>query len=169
MYLQHYYNGNITKTKIFPKDEKNFFHHVLLSINNTLDEVIIEIGGGFDMFDFGGFETMFTIVFILVIGVFVVTFVKGIGQWHRNNQSPRLNVEARVVSKRMDTRVHHDMVNDHMHNYTHTSTYYYVTFEVKSHDRLEFAVNGREYGMLAEGDIGELTFQGTRYIEFVRK
>lgn len=119
------------------------------------------------MFDFGGFEVMFTIIFILVIGVFIVTFIKGIGQWYRNNQSPRLSVEARVVTKRMETSMHHDMIDDHVH--THTSSYYYVTFEVKSHDRLEFAINGREYGMLAEGDIGELTFQGTRYIEFVRK
>lgn len=119
------------------------------------------------MFEFGGFEALFTIVFIFIIGMFIFAFVKGMSQWHRNNQSPRLNVEARVVSKRTDTTMHHDMVNDHMH--THTSTYYYVTFEVKSHDRLEFAVNGREYGMLVEGDVGELTFQGTRYIEFVRK
>lgn len=134
---------------------------------NTLNEVIIKERGGLNMFEFGGFEVMFTIIFILVIGVFIVTFIKGIGQWYRNNQSPRLSVEARVVTKRMETSMHHDMIDDHVH--THTSSYYYVTFEVKSQDRLEFAVNGREYEMLAEGDIGELTFQGTRYIEFVRK
>lgn len=28
--------------------------------------------------------------------------------------------------------------------------------------------SGREYGMLAEGDIGKLTFQGTRYLSFER-
>lgn len=41
--------------------------------------------------------------------------------------------------------------------------------EVKgeSGDLIEFVVHGREYGMLAEGDCGELTFQGTRYIDFL--
>ena len=33
---------------------------------------------------------------------------------------------------------------------------------------MEFQVSGIEYGMLAEGDTGELTFQGTRYLAFER-
>lgn len=52
-------------------------------------------GMGFDMF-----SIMFTIVFVLVIGTFIVTAVKGIGQWNKNNNSPRLTVPATVVSKR---------------------------------------------------------------------
>ena len=50
--------------------------------------------------------------------------------------------------------------------HTHTSTRYYVTFQVESGDRMEFSVSGPEYGMLAEGDRGKLTFQGTRYLSF---
>lgn len=50
-----------------------------------------------------------------------------------------------------------------------TSTSYYVTFEVESGDRMELHVSGSEYGMLAEGDYGQLTFQGTRYLDFVRR
>ena len=50
-----------------------------------------------------------------------------------------------------------------------SSTYYYVTFEVESGDRLEYQVSGEEYGLLVEGDQGKLTFQGTRYKGFVRK
>ena len=34
---------------------------------------------------------------------------------------------------------------------------------------MELHVNGREYGMLDEGDFGELTFQGTRYLGFARQ
>ena len=116
-------------------------------------------------FESGGFEAMFSLIFILFIGTFAFILVKGIGQWHHNNQSPRLTVQAKVVSKRSDVSFHHS-ANDHM---MHTSsTSYYVTFEVKSGDRMEFSVSGREYGMLAENDMGELTFQGTRYIEFIR-
>lgn len=31
-----------------------------------------------------------------------------------------------------------------------------------------FSVNGSEYGVLAEGDFGRLSFQGTRYLDFER-
>ena len=50
-----------------------------------------------------------------------------------------------------------------------TSTSYYVTFQVESGDRMELSVRGKEYGLLAEGDYGRLTFQGTRYLGFQRK
>lgn len=116
-------------------------------------------------FESGSYELMFNLVFILIIGTVIFAIVKGISQWHHNNQSPRLTVQARVVSKRSDVSFHHTGGDQMMHT---SSTYYYVTFEVKSGDRMEFSVSGREYGMLAENDVGELTFQGTRYIEFVR-
>ena len=52
-------------------------------------------------------------------------------------------------------------------NYS-SSTTYFATFEVESGDRMELKVSDKEYGMLAEGDIGKLTFQGTRYKSFER-
>ena len=120
-------------------------------------------GMGFDMF-----SIMFTIVFVLVIGTFIVTAVKGIGQWNKNNNSPRLTVPATVVSKRTNvTRHHHGGANGHHHH--HTSTTYYVTFQVESGDRMELHVAGHEYGLLVEGDSGRLTFQGTRYLGFERQ
>lgn len=119
-------------------------------------------GMGFDLFG-----VMFTIVFVLVIGMFVVTAVRGISQWNKNNHSPRLTVPATIVAKRTNvTRHHHNGANGHLHS--HTSTTYYVTFQVDSGDRMELSVAGTEYGMLVEGDRGELSFQGTRYLGFVR-
>lgn len=114
------------------------------------------------MFFAGGFEIMFSLMFILVFGMIVVTIFRGISQWNKNNHSPRLTVDATVVSKRQNTSHHHH--NNHMSH----STTYYVTFQVESGDRMELHVSGMEYGMLAEGDYGKLTFQGTRYLEFVR-
>lgn len=127
---------------------------------------------GFD-FMFNAFPLMFGIIFIIVIGMFVVTAVRGIGEWNKNNQSPRLTVAATVVAKRQ--KVSHsrhanagDMSGAHgYHTSTHTT--YYVTFQVESGDRMELAVSGSEYGMLAEGDQGQLSFQGTRYLEFRRE
>lgn len=116
---------------------------------------------------FNAFGIMFTIVFVLVTGTFIVIAVKGIGQWNKNNHSPRLTVPATVVAKRTNVSHHrHGGVNDHHHH--HTSTSYYVTFQVESGDRMELHVAGTEYGLLIEGDSGNLTFQGTRYLGFDR-
>lgn len=111
----------------------------------------------------GGFEIMFSLMFFLVFGMIAFTFIKGISQWNKNNQSPRLTVDATVVSKRQNVSHHH-----HDNHVSHSTTYY-VTFQVESGDRMEFHVSGTEYGMLIEGDYGDLTFQGTRYLGFVRK
>ncbi len=122
---------------------------------------------GFMRFGFGAFGIMFSIVFLLVTGTIVVMLVKGIGQWNKNNHSPKLTVPASIVGKRADVSHHrHGGVNDH-HHYS-SSTTYYVTFQVQSGDRMELHVTGQEYGMLIEGDRGNLTFQGTRYLGFER-
>ena len=118
------------------------------------------------------FEIMFSLVFVIVIGMFIVTAVRGIGQWSKNNNSPRLTVEAKVVAKRTNVSRHHhanagDMTGAHGYH-SSTSTTYYATFQVESGDRMELHISGSEYGMLAEGDFGKLTFQGTRYLGFER-
>lgn len=124
-------------------------------------------GYGYGM-GFESFNAMFTIVFLLIIGTFIFTAVKGIGQWNKNNNSPKLTVPVTVVSKRTDvTHHHHGGTNTHHHH--HTSTTYYVTFQVESGDRMEFYVDGYEYGMLVEGDKGMLSFQGTRHLGFERQ
>ena len=100
------------------------------------------------------------VVFVLVFGIIIVTMVRGVGEWNKNNQSPKLTVPVTVVAKRSD--VHRGIET------MHTFTSYYVTFQVESGDRMEFEVSDMEYGMLAEGDRGMLTFQGTRYLSFQR-
>ena len=108
---------------------------------------------------------MFSIPFLMFTVVFIVILVKIVGQWHNNNQSPRLTVEATVVAKRGHTTHHHDAGNIH---HSHSSTTYYVTFQFESGDRLELHVPHSQFGYLVEGDRGELTFQGTRFLGFER-
>lgn len=115
-------------------------------------------------FGFELFQVFFFLMFAMVFGTFLVTFIKGISQWNKNNHSPRLTVPATVVAKRTNVSRRRSG-NSHMH---HTSTTYYVTFQVESGDRMELHVQGQEYGMLIEGDRGNLTFQGTRYLGFDR-
>ena len=108
---------------------------------------------------------MFSIPFLMFSVVFIVILVKIIGQWHNNNQSPRLTVPAVVVAKRGHTTHHHDAGN--IHN-SHSSTTYYITFQFESGDRLELHVPSSQFGYLVEGDRGNLTFQGTRFLGFER-
>lgn len=109
---------------------------------------------------------LFYLMFFLVIGVFCFVLVSNIAQWGKNNASPRLTVDALIVAKREQVTHHHHQAGEGMH--VDVSTSYYVTFQVESGDRMELHVNGREYGMLAEGDRGRLSFQGTRYLRFER-
>ena len=121
---------------------------------------MIGFGFGFDLF-----QILFTILFVLVAVVIVATIIRNLSQWHKNNQSPRLTVPATVVAKRVNVTHHHsgtDMTQ------CHTSTAYYATFQVESGDRMELSLPGREYGLLVEGDRGNLSFQGTRFLGFER-
>lgn len=116
-------------------------------------------------FTFGTFSIVFGIAFILIFSVIIFVIVKSIAQWNKNNNSPRLSTDATIVTKREDFS-HYNSGDDMMSSSTNTT--YYVTFQVPSGDRIEFHISSNEYGMLAEGDRGNLSFQGTRYISFNR-
>ena len=108
-------------------------------------------------------ESIFYLMFLLVFGMFIFVFVKNISEWFKNNNSPRLSVDAKIVDKRTATHHHHS--NGH-HHHTHS---YHVTFEVQSGDRMELKVPRNEYGLLVVGDEGILSFQGTRFLGFERR
>ena len=93
-------------------------------------------------------------VFIGVITVFVVIVVKLVRNSSNNNKSPILMADATVVGKRAN--IH----NDH--------TWYYITYQVENGYRMEFNVIDTEFGIIAEGDRGKLTFQNDRYLGFER-
>lgn len=112
-------------------------------------------------------DAMFTIIpifigliAIIIFGGIIFAIVKAIGTWNSNNNSPKLTIPAEVVTKRTKTS---GGSGD-----SSASTWYYATFQVESGDRMELAVNGSQYGMLADGDVGILTFQGTRFVDFER-
>jgi hypothetical protein len=116
-------------------------------------------GSPFGGFGFAGI--LFTLVPLLIIGVIIVMIISSVARWSRNNASPRLNRPARIVGKRPHTW---GGAGD---SAAHTS--YYVTFEFEDRERLELPVSSQEYGMMAEGDYGILTHQGTRFIDFQRE
>jgi len=59
-------------------------------------------------------EGLFFILFFLVIGMFIITIIRNIGEWVNNNNSPRLSVPASVVAKCRTTHHHHS--NGHHHH-----------------------------------------------------
>ena len=104
------------------------------------------------------FNILFSLPFVMFLVVFVLILVKGVGQWNKNNQSPRLTVSATVVAKRTHVRHHDDGA----------VTHYNATFQFESGDRLELHIPRNQIGYLVEGDRGELSFQGTRFLGFER-
>ena len=103
---------------------------------------------------------MFIIIFSLAFALIVAVLVKNLRTWNKNNNSPRLSVDAKVVAKR--TQVSHHSGTDGFADSSSTS--YFATFQVESGDRMELRMSGHDYGMLAEGDTGKLSFQGTRFL-----
>ena len=127
----------------------------------------------FDMFDVmdSVFPILFGLVFCLVIGVFIYAIVNGVKEKRANDAATVLTVEAVVKTKRMDT-YHSSPTYDGEGHRTSSGTYhttYYATFEVESGDRLELQVSDYEYGQLAEGDRGKLTFQRKRFMKYERE
>ena len=116
------------------------------------------------------------VVPVVILGavLFVMGYaiVQALKQKRANDASPRLTVDAFVAAKRTQVSTSQQPVGGDVTGahgfYTTSATSYYVTFEVESGDRIEFEVSGTEYGRLAEGDAGRLSFQGTRYLGFER-
>ncbi len=80
---------------------------------------------------------------------------------HLENQSSPIQSElVRVVAKRTE-------VSGGGGDFS-ARTSYYLTFEFESGDRIEFGVKGQDFGMIAEGDVGVLNYQGTQFNSFTR-
>lgn len=82
---------------------------------------------GFDFMN-SVFPVIFTVMFVGIFIMFIVTAVRGIGRWHKNNNSPRLTVDATIVSKRMDVTHHHNST-------THEFLLHLVLRHVPGHQR----------------------------------
>ena len=97
------------------------------------------------------------VMFMVILGIIISQSVKSARENRMNDNSPIQNAPATVVTKRTEVWGHE-----------HAHTDYYVTFQFESGERMEFQVEGIDYGMLAEDDYGTLQYQGTRYLGFFR-
>ncbi len=107
-----------------------------------------------------GIQLFGGLIFVIVIGAFIFAIIKGLNTWTANNASEILIKPCKVVSKR--TKVWGGSGDSSAH------TNYFITFEFEDKTRLELHVGAKHYGMIAENDFGELTYQGTRFKDFNR-
>ena len=49
-----------------------------------------------------GFEFMYILVFLIIVVSIISHIIRGVGQWNKNNQSPRLTVDATIITKRIN-------------------------------------------------------------------
>ena len=111
---------------------------------------------------FLAYRLLFVLVPVLMLVIIGTGLIRSFRQWNHDNHAPKLTVSAMVVAKRDDRRRHKNG------NHSHYRTCYYATFQFESGDRLELQLQGHEYGLIVEGDRGNLTFQGSRYLSFER-
>ena len=122
------------------------------------------------LFNFGFiiFLLMFLLSALSFGAIFVFIIVYAVKQKEKNDNAPRVTLEARVVDKRTVSHHHHNHHHNH-HHMSHRHYYHYVAFELTDGQRTEFSVNQSEFVSLAVADEGRLTMQGTRFISFEKK
>lgn len=118
------------------------------------------------------FPVVFSIVFLIVIGGFLYVIIKSLSQFISNQKSPMMVVDAKIVSKRTEIRSSGGSMSTqgsmHHHRRGHTYTRYFATFQLEDSSRIELQISAKDFGLIAEGDIGRLFHQGTRFHGFDR-
>ncbi len=106
--------------------------------------------------------------FVFFFGIILYQIIKGISQWHANNQQPVLREKAKVKDKRFAAHTHSHQTGTQGHGMVSTSYSYYITFEFSNGSRQEFRIKHKLYGLISVDDLGYLTYQGTRFKDFER-
>jgi len=119
-------------------------------------------------FEIGGtpifIQVVKTIVILGFVGGIIYFIVKAIGatgRWSSNNAAEMLTRPSKVVAKR-------SKVWGGSGDFS-ANTDYFITFEFEDRTRLELQIRNEQYGLIVEGDVGEVSYQGTRFKHFERK
>lgn len=106
------------------------------------------------------FSVVFSVVVVVILGAVVAALIGGARRSLRDQASPQVTAEARVMDKRTEVTGGGE---------TLTRQTYYVTFQFPDGGRLELGVPAAESGLLVVGDRGSLSWQGSRYLGFARE
>ena len=102
---------------------------------------------------------MIALPLVLTLVMITAIIVKTVSEKVKNSRSPATSVGVKVVGRR-------EQVSGGVNTSHFTS--YFATFEDGSGSRVELRLSGSQYGMIAEGDFGRLTYRGTEFISFER-
>ena len=111
--------------------------------------------------DMGGINvvlTIFPIIFIAFFTFVVIMIIKSAKRDAADRRAPRVEGRGTAVSKR--TQVDGTQSG--------ASTEYFITIETEDGVRTELRSEASLYGIVAEGDRGVFTRQGSRIVGFVR-
>ena len=106
------------------------------------------------------FFVVFAVVVVVIVGAIVAAVIRAARRTLRDQASPQVTAEARVVDKRTEITGGGE---------TPARQTYYVTFQFPEGSRLELGVPAAESGLLVVGDGGTLSWQGSRYLGFARE
>ena len=119
---------------------------------NSFTEFISDVPLIFKLF--GGF------IILLVFGVFLYIIIRGLSTWISNNNAEVMRKKCKIVDKRTEIWGGSGESS--------TNTNYFITFEFEDKTRIELYVQANNFGLFVVGDIGELNYQGTRFLDFTR-
>jgi hypothetical protein len=111
---------------------------------------------------------------LIIIGLFFAAVIGGITYQQiqkmrvsaRNNALPILTSSATLISKRKDIIAQPPGINPK--NQIAPSTTFFASFRLPDSQTVEVQVDNVQFAALTEGEQGRLTYQGTRFLGFVK-
>ena len=112
------------------------------------------------------------ILVILIIFVFALSLFRMIPEWSKNNNSSVESVDA-VVSDKIGEIYQQQIPNagdlTGSHGFTvHDIPNFKIKFRMTDYTEKEFDVDKKSFKNIKKGDSGVLTYQGSRYLGFIK-
>lgn len=108
---------------------------------------------------------LFGLLFLVTGGFALVKAAQSLYQRQHTLPSPIRTTTASVLSKRAAVLQNWRSLSG-APLYPPSSMIYYVTFQLKDGNQLEFPVQKADYALLTKGAVGQLTVQGSQYLFF---
>lgn len=107
------------------------------------------------------------LLIIIALVIFVIIMIRRNIKNNPKDSALGKSTAARVVSKRERKR-RDPNISQYDQNLAQVITnFYYITFETRSMEHIELTVPGEVYHMLTEDQTGTLTYEGSRFIDFI--